>query len=1368
MAADFAALSQRLEADAATGAITLDRRVFPQRHALWLIDRLLGVEVLYLDEASVQAAQTRIFIRGRASLLRLERCRCDIEIGSDMALTIELFPPDGWRLGWSFTALVGSEFETFIASDQTLTLRSHAADGSLVGIRDALEYSGMVALGRYFFGLGRMLGTLAQARMHGPIRIARQVHTHTIDTAETLDVPRLTDPGVPLELEFKAPLPTAFKIPNFQLHGAQLVIAGPHVVDWAPYPDVAKSMRAQLTVGGYNVTVEGGASAGGRLSLSARPENLVLPGLQAISDLAPGVDFADALPRELGVFDAIRVTDIDVVINVKSRSLSHLGVGLQAETDWEIASGFASVDRINVYLMASDLGRKSCRIDGSISTDLVVGDIAANVTAYAPEFIFTASIPDLPLSATITRFAPALQSTIETLPEIDLSDVHISIAPKSGQFSLRAVSDAEWKIPVGIDGLVIRDLLFEINRQPGKKRGKVGSVSGLISGMMQIGDATIEVEYAFPGDFVLRGNLPEIDFSPLLRHVAGTSVLRDTPIPDSVLNATLEDIFFVIAPGRRHFQLAARMGMGEAEILIKKTSRGSWGCALGVAISPDWKLSELAPGLGPLDDLELGGAGIILSTTDDDSMALSVVNPSRPQVEINRDQLGMVEPQALGSRIQKGLNLFVNMSLLGTGADELLKIENLQVYAAIGSNPLKMTLEARIDGRIPLGPDAFLSGIAFRLQPLSTNPSITLLGVIELNAGDDQLRFTGAVQVSPRDAEIAATMQGDWTEPLGFPDLTISDVGLSGGLSFVTLLPTIGIAGSLQVGTVAAKAAVRFDTGKPEHSMVAATMNRLMVIDVVDAFCTDDMSAAVPAEARRMLATTGMEDVNIHLVPMPCRIGELQYPQGIRIKGRMFLPGFRAEADIQLDPERGIKVFGAMTPIEIAGVFKIDGARGEPGPSLNIQLQRGEPFVVLVQGFAQVLGIEGEVFVNINQSGFEFELEGKICDLFEAHIFAKGGRLDSDVGFYLLVEMQNDLMEYLRAEATRAIEAVADAALHELNQAQDVLEVKQAKLSGLDQEIAKMRKAVERDRKRDQKNLANARRDVQNAQREVNRIGKAIEAARAQVRRERTRDANRLRSARQGVFAAQGEVNKLQAEIDSSKVWIGTLNGQINAKKVWLDNKAWYDKGWAGIEFAAFSAAKGTEITAVYTKIGGIETAKGTAWAALEVAKATVREMERAAVSIPVDADPRVSGLFAGHGAATLALTASIEFLRGIVALSRSFPIDADPRVSSLIAGRETVWIALEGAKQGLQVANGGVDGIADVSSFIVKAGLGGLIDIKRIRFETSVSASRGGMFDLQIELSFQGSKPELHRLSFDFDNPLLGAQRLAGQLLTG
>lgn len=154
--------------------------------------------------------------------------------------------------------------------------------------------------------------------------------------------------------------------------------------------------------------------------------------------------------------------------------------------------------------------------------------------------------------------------------------------------------------------------------------------------------------------------------------------------------------------------------------------------------------------------------------------------------------------------------------------------------------------------------------------------------------------------------------------------------------------------------------------------------------------------------------------------------------------------------------------------------------------------------------------------------------------------------------------------------------------------------------------------------------------------------------------------------------------------------------------------------------------AKGAEITALYGKIGTLEASKATAWGVLEAARQVVRGMEKAA---------------------------------------KPFPIEADPRIVALFTAKESAVIALEAAKGFLEAVKAGVGGFEKVSTFIVEAGLGGLVDVRKAAFEGQLNIVKGGQVSLFLQVDFMKQPHALH-VAFNFHSPLDGAKALAERLL--
>jgi peptidoglycan hydrolase CwlO-like protein len=868
--------------------------------------------------------------------------------------------------------------------------------------------------------------------------------------------------------------------------------------------------------------------------------------------------------------------------------------------------------------------------------------------------------------------------------------------------------------------------------------------------------------------------------------------------------------------------------MGQIEVIVQKDSQGGWGFSMGFVPPSTWNFSTLDPALAVLNDLDFSGSTLIVSSSDNNSLALTTI-------ELPNGGVG----------VQKGLNFFASLDTSALGMKELLPgfdLDSLQVYAAIGNNSQNMVIEAAIEGEFQIDKSTSFGDITFRLKPSPTDFELSLLGTVTTVIDESPLVFTGGLGVTspPPAGRLQATMQGTWENPFGTQNLSISNVGLD--LSMPPL--SLGITGGLQIGDFEGRAAVSLNTANPTQSMLAVEFNELKLVDIFDAFCPPQVRQAIPRNLATTVLDVDFEDVKIQIVPQATTIGEVAFEQGITLQGRMNFWGLTADGFLNIDQGTGILVRGNMDPIILGNILKLTGAQGKPKATLLTDLRLGQPTNIVISGGIEVLGMSRDVDMIITDAGFTFTTTGKIFDLFEATLAVRGSDMANGDGIMVRATMKNDLFNYLSEKASATIEAAAKEAMREiadaqravnraqtdvdqlnksitamrrtiederardskrLRDAQNAVQGEQNKVNSLNQQIANMRNTIQRERDRDAANLRKARQTVQGAQNKVNGLNSDITSMRRTVQTERDRDTANLRRAQTSVNNAQNEVNKIQRDINNTKSRITTINNEIAAKKRWLDARAWYEKVWAGPEYAAYESAKRIEQGALYTKLGGMEaakhtalgileaakrslrgmeqaaksfpidadprvaaliTARGTATAALNAAKATLGGLEKAAKTFPIDADPRMVGLFAARNTANGALAAAKLALKGIEAVIKIFPVDADPRMISLFTARDTAAAGLEVAKFTLEGVKQSVKGMAEVSQFIAN-GAGQLLIINEAMFESSLSAAHGGDVSLAVKLTFMN---EPHDLAFDFDfhDPQQSAHALADLLLPG
>ena len=1108
---------------------------------------------------------------------------------------------------------------------------------------------------------------------------------------------------------------------------------------------------------GYNLSTRTMAFAGLHGNMQAGDVGLVAtcifdPNLLIFGGLAEGsqIRLTDIL-RAAGI-DAksapdIRITSLQLSAQPASRSYT---ASAALAGDWSL--GKIGKSEVVLKQVSVDFSKQGGYTTVALvaSARLLGVDLQVEVLA-GEQLEFRAIASNVKLKAIVDELMGDVDFP-EEIPNIGFDSLELSMLPASGAFSLQAESTEDWVIPLGVAGIPVQDLKFTVSRVPGAKKGTF-ITSGSCYGAAQIGTVSSSLAYNFPGDFVFRTNLPEIDLSPVIQDLCGAEAMMGISVPNNVSGITFNNIEVMAAPKRKVFTLSGSSPLGKSELIVTKNQQGKWTFIAAFAPPASWRFSALDGSLQPLDNLRMDNMALVLSSGPDRDAPLTVIQ--------------LPADLAIGS----GLTFFAALDLSDLGVKDLMQVGVLTVSTNIDRNPANIKLAASMGGSFRISENVAMGDMKFFLKPAPSNFELGISGSVLAKLDASDLVFIGTMAIRPieRSAAFAATMLGFWKEPFGIKGLAVGNLALEVGIGIVpppaVAAPIVGIAGSIAIGSVNGSAAVKFDTANPGKSMIAASFNRLALKEIVQTFCEPKVYNQIPADIRNTVLAAGLQDVAVYAVPQPTTIGELFYEAGFRFQGKLSIAGFDAQFFFLLSYSEGFAIKANMDPIRLGDAFTLAGSGQYPGPTLDVDLRVGGKPGIVIAGLVKLLGLQAETLVQISDKGFLFFIEGKIFDLFVAGLTASGGNLKTSGDFYIKAEMRNDLIAYLRDKARKGIQDAAASATKDIESAQKDVDKAQREVDKIQTEIDNMRKTVQAERARDAKNVKDAENAVAAAQAKVDGLQRDIDNMRKTIQAERDRDTKRLQDAQKAVSAAQSQVNSLQSEINSTKSRIDQLNADIKAKKKWYDDSPWYKKSYRWAEYSAYAAAKGAEITALYTKIGGLETAKATANVALEAAKQVVRGIEAAAKTFPVDADPRILGLFTAKGTATAALEASKQTLRLLQAAIKTFPVDADPRIVGLFTGKGVATAALQSAKGILEATKAAVGGLASVGDFIVKYGLGGLFDVKEARFEGHLNAVKGGSVSMGLKVTLL-NKPKSMAITFNFKDPLASVKGLVDQLV--
>ena len=211
-------------------------------------------------------------------------------------------------------------------------------------------------------------------------------------------------------------------------------------------------------------------------------------------------------------------------------------------------------------------------------------------------------------------------------------------------------------------------------------------------------------------------------------------------------------------------------------------------------------------------------------------------------------------------------------------------------------------------------------------------------------------------------------MEGVWREPLGIQNFEIHRLGLALGINLVTLLPSFGLTGEIQVKPpgrtpIQAGVTICIDVANPATTVFEVHFSRLLLQDIANVFMGREVS--MPKQIGEM----GFPDeVRIFISPA----GNLDcfgraYDAGVEIKGTFQIPFLQvyASADIKvkLKPTFQLKAELNLRPINYGnGLLKIVSAQSDSvGAYLKMNIGSADEF--LINGSCRVINFFVKIMI---------------------------------------------------------------------------------------------------------------------------------------------------------------------------------------------------------------------------------------------------------------------------------------------------------------------------------------------------------------------------------------------------------------------
>ncbi len=621
-------------------------------------------------------------------------------------------------------------------------------------------------------------------------------------------------------------------------------------------------------------------------------------------------------------------------------------------------------------------------------------------------------------------------------------------------------------------------------------------LTGQLTGQTKIGNVALDITgvlQAQKENFELIGTTQAVQLKESLQALCGRTEIQGIKIPAAIFDLQLNTVQVNLLPYQKTINLNANSNWGLVNVFVKqknktKKDNSKTDYIITINTPKDFRLSKLNSKLKGLDRIPVGNQKIVISSAKK-SKKESAKIPSLSQ---------------LATKLKKGCNYITALDLTKLKLDHLLGIKKLIVVSALSDQLTNIVLEGELGADLPLGPTTKLSGAIFRLKPSPKDFAISLLGTMDAQLDQDLLNFKGGVELGLTDQSLnfLAIMQGNWNNPLGAKGLVMSDVGLQVGASFTTapvLLPNVGLKGDIKVGNFTGAGALAFDTRNPSKSMMAVSFNKLILMDLLDLVVDPKITKKLSKGMKKTLREFYLQDVKMEVVPQDIEVLGKNYAAGFRTEGGISLAGLTGAAKIDINYKNGMLLAGEVEPIDLK-VFELRGANGKKKPQLHLDLRKGKTPKVLVNGLVNMLGLEAQTDVELLDNGFRFMIGGKIFNVFDGVIEAKGSDLKKAGGMGLKVKMKNDLLNFVDQGITNFVSDKTKSAIKDLTKAQAAIKDAEKSVANWEKKINEKRKVVRKEQAQKRKKYEAAKKKVNQAQKKVNGLNKEIKQLKKKIK----------------------------------------------------------------------------------------------------------------------------------------------------------------------------------------------------------------------------------------------------------------------------
>ncbi|WP_045113927.1 phage tail tape measure protein [Microscilla marina] len=434
----------------------------------------------------------------------------------------------------------------------------------------------------------------------------------------------------------------------------------------------------------------------------------------------------------------------------------------------------------------------------------------------------------LPIRSLMKKFAPE----IPALPNMVVNDLVLMVS--IGNFisfsgGLMEKPDS-WSLDLGPQNLTFSNIRFDL------KIPKAGKIGGSFRGEVGIGkNIRLKGFYAIPGDFKIKAECDELNFKELVGKLSKEKLSLPSGFDMTFYNSS---VLLKKDSGGMAFQMGTRYEDDAYFALEIKKVEGKWGVAGGLSLL-DAQPSKL-PGMSFLEPFEkvvdLQDFTLVLASYSDAAFKF----PGMEQFANPALTSSNIPMPAQAGGLVAGLNVYAKWKI-DTKKKEMKLLKQvlgldpeLGVTLQVGKNPSKDTRLFVSYTTELMSKHPFQAKFGFAMN--NGTPELFLAGMLQMKIQGEMCQFDVAMSLVKGGFFFSGSMKGT----LQFGDLQLSNLALALGFNWGGI-PSLGIAGTINLPDFTSSIAVLFDSTDPSKSLLAGAISDLSLGDIAETIAQTDI-----------------------------------------------------------------------------------------------------------------------------------------------------------------------------------------------------------------------------------------------------------------------------------------------------------------------------------------------------------------------------------------------------------------------------------------------------------------------------------------------------------------------------------------------